>query len=626
MNTFIRKTMFVVIDAVIINLTLIAALVLRFEGSIPEPYLERFRSNILILTIINLLIYMAFRMYKSLWEYASITELYQLFLGTLCGAAASFIITFLRGQMLPRSTYFTAWALAFIMIGGSRLSYRLLRKLKGYFTKGSKKFNRALIIGAGQTGSMIIKELRTHPELKTNPVVVVDKDSSKHNRRINGLPIKGGEEKIAQLVREYRVKVIVIAVPSIHKNDISRLLKVSKELNCKLKMLPGSQNIMDADVDIKLLRDINTDDLLGREKVELNTSQIAEYLKDETVLVTGGGGSIGSELCRQIARYSPKKLLIFDVYENNAYDLQNELNESYAGSLELEVLIGSVRDIQRLEDVFKQYRPGVVFHAAAHKHVPLMEMNPTEAIKNNVFGTMNTAKCAEKYGVKKFIFISTDKAVNPTNIMGATKRMAEMVIQSMNKKGSTIFAAVRFGNVLGSNGSVVPLFLKQIAKGGPLTVTHPEITRFFMTIPEAAQLVIQAGAMANGGEIFILDMGKPVKIVDFARDLIRLAGFEPDVDIKIEFTGLRPGEKLYEELMLQEEGIGQTAHEKIFIGKLTDVDPEIVQKSLVCLKLNQDNPEGIRKCLMNAVPTYQPQKEEQDDEADYQQEKAVISL
>jgi FlaA1/EpsC-like NDP-sugar epimerase len=621
MKTFFRKAMLAAADAVIVNVALFAALSLRFEGSIPEKYFEAFLSNLLILTIIKLLIYTAFRLYRSLWEYASISELIQLFMGTLCGSAASFIIMFARGQLLPRSVYFVAWTLTFLFIGASRFSYRVARKLKRYYEPGRNMQNRALIIGAGQTGSMVIKELRAHPELKTEPVVVVDKDQTKYNSSINGVPIKGGDEKIAELASKYNVNVMIIAVPSIHKNDISRLLKVSRELNCKLKMLPGAQDIMKEDiVDIRQMRDVNTDDLLGRDRIELSTAEIAGYLKNETVLVTGGGGSIGSELCRQIARFSPKKLIILDIYENNAYDLQNELLANHGDELDLEVLIGSVRDIGRLDEIFSQYRPGVVFHAAAHKHVPLMELNPQEAVKNNIIGTLNTARCAEKYEVRKFILISTDKAVNPTNIMGATKRMAEMIVQSMNRRSKTVFAAVRFGNVLGSNGSVIPLFMKQIANGGPVTVTHKEITRFFMTISEASQLVIQAGAMARGGEIFILDMGKPVKIIDLARDLIRMAGFEPDVDINIEFTGLRPGEKLYEELMLEEEGIDQTTHEKIFIGKLSEVDHNEVQRYVSVLEKNLNNVEKLKKCLKWAVPTYQPKKAQPPDEKPYRKE------
>ena len=618
MQTFIRKALLAVLDAILVNIALITALALRFEGNIPDNYFRIYINNIIILTIIKLLIYTVFRLYKSLWEYASITELIQLFIGTLCGSAASFIITFAKDQMLPRSVYLIDWCLAFILLGGSRFSYRIIRKLRRMMLVHGTKRNRAMIIGAGYTGSMVIKELRAHHELKIDPVVVVDKDAKKINSRIHGVPIKGGDDKIKELVSKYNVNVIIIAVPSIHKNDISRLLRLSKELGCKLKMLPGAHDIVDEDLDIKQLRDINTDDLLGREKVELNTVEIAGYLKDETILVTGGGGSIGSELCRQIARFSPKKLLILDIYENNAYDLQNDLVSRYGDSLDLEVLIGSVRDVERMEEVFEEYRPGVVFHAAAHKHVPLMEMNPAEAIKNNIIGTLNTARCAEKFGVKKFILISTDKAVNPTNVMGATKRMAEMIVQSMNKRSQTVFAAVRFGNVLGSNGSVIPLFMRQIVAGGPVTVTHPEITRFFMTISEAAQLVIQAGAMAKGGEIFLLDMGKPMKIVDLARDLIRMAGYEPDVDIKIEFTGLRPGEKLYEELLLEEEGISSTAHEKIFIGKLTEIDYDEVLKNISLIESSLNDKEELKKCLKHAVPTYQPEYLHTDDEMTYE--------
>jgi len=461
-----------------------------------------------------------------------------------------------------------------------------------------------MIVGAGQAGSMVIKELKDHQDLNLIPAVVVDDDAKKHNSYIHGVPVKGGRDKLIELVKEYAVDEIIIAVPSAPRSDISDILRICKETKCKLKKLPGVYEIINEDVSIKSIRDVNIEDLLGRDEVNLNIKEISSYIKNETVLVTGGGGSIGSELCRQIARFHPKKLIILDIYENNAYDLQQELMRSFKNKLNMEVIIASVRDKKRLEQIFDSYRPGVVFHAAAHKHVPLMEVNPTEAVKNNIIGTLNTVQCADRYKVKRFVMISTDKAVNPTNVMGATKRAAEMIVQSMNKNSQTEFVAVRFGNVLGSNGSVIPLFKKQIEAGGPVTVTHPEITRYFMTIPEAAKLVIQAGAMAKGGEIFILDMGQSVKILDLAKDLIKLSGFEPDVDIKIEFTGLRPGEKLYEELLLTEEGVESTRHESIFIGRPLEVDYDELLGKIKELEESLDNTQKMKECLGSIVLNY----------------------
>jgi FlaA1/EpsC-like NDP-sugar epimerase len=436
------------------------------------------------------------------------------------------------------------------------------------------------------------------------PVVVVDDDNKKHNSNIHGVPVKGGRDKLVQLAKEYKIDEIIIAVPSAQKREISDILRICKDTKCKLKKLPGVYEIINDNVSISSIRDVNIEDLLGRDEVNLNIKEISNYIKNETVLVTGGGGSIGSELCRQVARFHPNKLVILDIYENNAYDLQQELIRLFKNKLNLEVIIASIRDKKRLEQIFDYYRPGVVFHAAAHKHVPLMESNAAEAVKNNVIGTLNTVQCADKYKVKKFVMISTDKAVNPTNVMGATKRISEMVVQAMNKQSQTEFVAVRFGNVLGSNGSVIPLFKKQIEAGGPITVTHPEITRYFMTIPEAARLVIQAGAMAKGGEIFILDMGESIKIVDLAKDLIKLSGFVPDVDIKIEFTGLRPGEKLHEELLLDEEGIESTTHKSIFVGKPLELNYDELIGKIKGLEESLDNTQRIKDSLGSIVLNY----------------------
>jgi len=441
------------------------------------------------------------------------------------------------------------------------------------------------------------------------PVVMVDDDKTKHGTKINGVPVASGREKIKELAQQYKIDEIIVAIPSASRKEIAELLKISKETRCRLKTLPNIMDVMDGEVSVKQLRDVRIEDLLGREEVKLDLEEISGYLTNEVVMVTGGGGSIGSELCRQIAKFNPKKLIIFDIYENNAYELQNELMFLYKDKLDLEVVIGSCRDRERLREVFERYKPGVVFHAAAHKHVPLMEGNPSEAIKNNVFGTLNTCRRAVDFGAKKFILISTDKAVNPTNIMGASKRLAEIIVQSMNRMGDTKFAAVRFGNVLGSNGSVIPLFRKQILMGGPVTVTHPEVTRYFMTIPEAARLVIQAGAMAKGGEVFVLDMGDPVRIDDLARDMIRLSGLEPDMDIRIEYTGLRPGEKLYEELLMAEEGLVKTAHEKIFIGKQQDMSFQEVIGCIKALESSMESDEMLRETMARLVLTYRYEKQ-----------------
>jgi FlaA1/EpsC-like NDP-sugar epimerase len=435
---------------------------------------------------------------------------------------------------------------------------------------------------------------------------VVDDDFKKYRGKIHGVPILGTREDIHRIVREKKIDEILIAMPSVSKQKIREIVDICKGTKCSLKTLPGVYEIIDGRVDIKKIRDIQIEDLLGRPPVEVDLESISDYLTNETILVTGGGGSIGSELCRQIASFSPKKLIVFDIYENSVYELQHELERKYGNGLNLQICIGSVRDKNRLKQIFRTYKPQIVFHAAAHKHVPLMESNPMEAIKNNVFGTINVAECADEYRAKRFVLISTDKAVNPTNIMGATKRIAEMVIQAKDRKSKTEFVAVRFGNVLGSNGSVIPLFRKQILEGGPVTVTDSEIIRYFMTIPEAVQLVIQAGAMAKGGEIFVLDMGEPVKIKDLARDLIKLSGFEPDVDIKIEYTGLRPGEKLYEELLMAEEGLRETKHEKIFIGKPVFNDLDQLRKEIEMLKavLMKEDKELMEVVVRKLVPGY----------------------
>lgn len=603
MIVYTRKICLLLADIILINAAMVLSYVIRFEGKVPAQYASAFVRYFLFFTLVMVLINYGLGLYRSLWRYASVDELVKVVLATTAGSAVNFLIAYLFQLGIPRSVHAISWMLIILLAGGSRMSYRVLRRYKAKLRKDSPSSKRVMIVGAGDAGSMVIRELKNHAVGEYEPVVVIDDSRWKHGTKIHDIPVKGGTDKIKEIAAEEKIDEIIIAMPSAGKKRISEIVKLCQQTKCRLKTLPGIYEIIDGRVSVKSIRDVSIEDLLGREEVKLNTSEIASYIQNETILVTGGGGSIGSELCRQIARFNPKKLLILDIYENNAYDLQNELKHTFK-KLNLEVIIASVRDPERLREVFRTHRPGVVFHAAAHKHVPLMEANPAEAIKNNVIGTLNTARCADELGVRRFVLISTDKAVNPTNIMGATKRVAEMIIQAMDKISKTEYVAVRFGNVLGSNGSVIPLFKKQIAHGGPVTVTHAEITRFFMTIPEAVRLVIQAGAMAEGGEIFVLDMGEPVKIADLARDLIRLSGFEPDVDIRLEYTGLRPGEKLYEELLLHEEGIRSTKQQGIFVAKPSDVTYNEVVMWVKALENSMGNTDNLKECMARIVPTY----------------------
>ncbi len=619
----LRKTTLLAADIILVNAALYLALIICFNARVPQYYSEIFVNFGILMSFVQIGIFYLFGLYRSLWEYASIEELLQIVAATLVSQGVTSFTAYIAGSHFPLNVYFIAWLLTCMATGGIRLSYRYVRRIsKSTFEQklfsvfgvrhikalkpvsGYTKTRRVMIFGAGCAGSMIIKELKDNAEINMVPVIVVDDNKAKHGTRLNGVRVKSGRANIREYVERYMVDDIIVAIPSAQKRDMSEILRLCKETKCKIKTLPEMSNLINGKSGVKQLREIKIEDLLGRDEVKLDMKEIAAYLKNEIVLVTGGGGSIGSELCRQIARFGPKKLIIFDIYENSAYDLQNELLHTFSDKLDLEVLIGSCRDRLRLKEVFERYRPGVVFHAAAHKHVPLMEGSPAEAVKNNVFGTLNTARRADDYGAKKFILVSTDKAVNPTNIMGASKRLAEIIVQSMNRMSKTKFAAVRFGNVLGSNGSVIPLFSKQILQGGPVTVTHPEINRYFMTIPEASQLVMQAGALAEGGEVFVLDMGEPVKIDDLARDMIRLSGLEPDSDIKIEYTGLRPGEKLYEELLMAEEGLVKTKHDKIFIGKQSDMSFKEVIMYIKALENTVEDDDLVKECMAKLVPTY----------------------
>ena len=496
-----------------------------------------------------------------------------------------------------------------MFVGGSRFSYRLIRLIKKDFpTKEKRELEKVMIVGAGEAGEKIYREIYTSQNIYKEVVCFIDDDKTKIGRRIHDVLIYGGRHDIQEACDKYKIDEILVAMPSIDQKEMAEILNICKDTKCKIKKLPGIYQMVNGDVHLSDFKEVEVQDLLGRDPIEVNLSEIMDYVTDQVVMVTGGGGSIGSELCRQIAAAKPKQLIIVDIYENNAYDIQLELKHDYP-QLNLETMIASVRNTDKVNDLFKKYHPDIVYHAAAHKHVPLMEDSPNEAVKNNVFGTLNVARACDQYKTKRMILISTDKAVNPTNVMGATKRMCEMIVQTINKQSQTEFVAVRFGNVLGSNGSVIPLFKKQIKAGGPVTVTHPDIIRYFMTIPEAVSLVLQAGAYAKGGEIFILDMGKPVKIADMARNLIKLSGYEPDIDIKIEYTGLRPGEKLYEELLMKEEGLQDTPNKLIHIGKPIELDEDSLFDRLNHLKdeaYKETN--DIRTLIKEIVPTYQPKE------------------
>ncbi|BBF44250.1 UDP-N-acetylglucosamine 4,6-dehydratase [Lachnospiraceae bacterium KM106-2] len=554
-------------------------------------------------TIVTLVIFFLFRMYNSLWRYASIDEVVNiLYACTLAEAIQFFGIK--MANLTMSTTYFGIdFMLMITLVTASRFCYRFLRLYSSKAHAENKR--KIMIIGAGEAANAIIKEITISSYLDGVVVCAIDDNKDKINSYIQGVKIVGDRSSIVHCVREYQVTDIIIAMPSVGRRDIKEILDICKDTGCQMKILPGMYQLINEEVSVSRLRRVEIEDLLGREPIQLNVGNIMTYISDKVVLVTGGGGSIGSELCRQIVKYAPKQLVIFDIYENNAYDIQQELKHDYP-NVDVRVIIGSVRNTERVNKLFETYRPDIVYHAAAHKHVPLMEDSPNEAIKNNVFGTYKTAIAASKYGAKRFVLISTDKAVNPTNVMGASKRMCEMIIQAFNRNSDTEFVAVRFGNVLGSNGSVIPLFRKQIEAGGPVTVTHPDIIRYFMTIPEAVSLVLEAGALARGGEIFILDMGEPVKILDLAKNLIRLSGYTIGRDIQIQFTGLRPGEKLFEEMLMDEEGLKETNNKMIHIGKPIEFNEELFFEKLDDLyKSVYSECDNVRELIKEMVPTYQ---------------------
>lgn len=601
-----------ILDVIFIAASFFFGLWMRYEfqySAIPKIYIIYYIRTMIPWIIISIFVFSRFRLYNSIWVFVGFDELFRVVLSYGILLVIEVVAVFLLPFKMPIAYYVIGIILSFMCTVGIRFSYRILRRFLNDVSFGGKDDTREriMIIGAGEAGRILINEYARSSYVHGNVVCIIDDNPSKRNRILEGIPIVGASDEIPEMVKAYRVDKIVFAIPSAETDIRRRILNICNSTGCKIQAIPGIYQLVNGEISISKLRNVDITDLLGRDQIQVNMDEIFQYIFDKVVLVTGGGGSIGSELCRQIAKSVPKRLIIFDIYENNAYDIQMELNRKYP-NLNLTVLIGSVRDRGRLDAVMKEYRPEIIFHAAAHKHVPLMEDSPNESIKNNVFGTYRTALSAVEYGVKKFVLISTDKAVNPTNIMGASKRLCEMVIQMMSRRNSgTDFVAVRFGNVMGSNGSVIPLFKKQIAEGGPVTVTHPEITRFFMTIPEAVSLVLQAAYYAKGGEIFVLDMGQPVKIADMARNLIRLSGFEPDVDIHIEYTGLRPGEKLYEEVLMAEEGLRETENKLIHIGNPIEMDDQEFLRQLDRLeRAYEGETDDMKSIVAEIVPTYHP--------------------
>ena len=608
---FYRRTCLVLYDVISVVLASYVAILWRYDfhlDLIPRHFMRPIERMLPLNILATLVIFYVMRLYSSLWAFAGETELQNIVMACALSTLADGIgLQFFRitAQAVPRSYYPAYLAVLVVCIFASRFSYRFFRSLK-HKQQNKKNKISVMVIGAGEAANVIIKEI-VNSNFSTMVIrCIIDDDKGKWGRYIQGIKVVGGREKIVECADIYDVDEIIVAMPSASRVEIRNILEICKDTNCKLRSLPGMYQLVNGEVNISKLRDVEVEDLLGRDPITVDMDSILGYVQGKVVLVTGGGGSIGSELCRQIATHRPRQLVIVDIYENSVYDVQQELKSDFP-ELDLVVLIASVRNTNRMNYIFSKYKPDIVYHAAAHKHVPLMEVSPNEAIKNNVFGTWKTAQAAVQNGVKKFVMISTDKAVNPTNIMGASKRICEMIIQTYNRHYETEFVAVRFGNVLGSNGSVIPLFKKQIAAGGPVTVTHPDIIRYFMTISEAVSLVLQAGVYAKGGEIFVLDMGEPVKILDLAKNLIRLSGYKVDEDIRIEFTGLRPGEKLYEEMLMREEGLTDTANKLIHIGRPIEFDETLFYVQLNNLKHAVENEcEDVRSLIQEIVPTYVP--------------------
>ena len=608
-NVVSKVALIMLMDVIATAVSFFLGLWFRYDftfRAISPVHLQGYLSSIGLWCAITVAVFCLFRLYNSIWAYVGTSEVFRITGAYAVLAVIGVLLFHFDGSLMPRSSMLVGFLFSYASTVAIRFSYRLVRTAQrqiSHITHANGVKN-VMIIGAGDAGRALATEFTNSDHIRDHLSCVIDDNSSKWNKQLCGVPIVGGRKDIQDAVKRYRIGKIIFAIPSCSAKTRKEILDICATTGCEVQTLPGIFQMVNGDVSVSKLRNVDPQDLLGREPVETNLDEIVGYISGKVVLVTGGGGSIGSELCRQIARANPRQLVILDIYENNAYDIQMELRRTHP-ELNLVVLIGSVRNTARVNSVMETYRPELVFHAAAHKHVPLMEDSPNEAIKNNVIGTYKLSKAAAAYGVKRFVLISTDKAVNPTNIMGASKRLCEMVVQMMNRESETEFVAVRFGNVLGSNGSVIPLFKKQIEAGGPVTVTHPDIIRYFMTIPEAVSLVLQAGYYAKGGEIFILDMGEPVKIDTMARNMIRLSGYEPDVDIKIEYTGLRPGEKLYEELLMKEEGLQETANKRIHIGKPIEMDDEAFKRQLDRLdKASRSESEDIKDIVAEIVPTY----------------------
>lgn len=611
-SAFIKSTLMMLYDIFAVNFAYIFVMLLG--GG--QQNMSAIWQRALPVTVIFIVLYHAFKIYSSMWEYAGIREVWNVAMATaiggISGIAVDLILSSIGGAASELKNgcfdaYFYVFGtlVAIVLVAGMRVIYRLVRRYyRERSLKNEEKLDRVMIVGAGDMGMIIINELEVNNYARGKPIIAVDDNPLKVGKRIRGIPVKGTCDQIPELAKKYNINTIILCLPSVDSERQTEILRIAVKTGCKLKTSPSLLEMTDTSQGGRI-RDVNITDLLSRPEVELNRD-VCSYLKDQVVLVTGGGGSIGSELCRQVSKYHPKKIVVFDIYENSAYLLKQQLDAYHKGNPEIDIRIGSVRDQARLREIFDEFHPSIVFHAAAHKHVPLMEDSPKEAVKNNVFGTFNVASIAVEYNVKRFVNISSDKAVNPANVMGATKRITEMIVQYFERKckNSTIFTAVRFGNVLGSSGSVIPIFTEQIKNGGPVMVTHPEITRYFMTIPEAAQLVVQAGGLAKGGEIFVLDMGEPVKIVTLAENLIMLSGYKPYTEIEIKFSGLRPGEKLYEELVLDEESSERkmTANNKIFVTKPVDMNDELFEKELEKLKKADEN--EVRGIIKEIVPNF----------------------
>ncbi len=628
-------------DIISIHLAYFLALWLRFDcvfSIIPRRYFMAYLHSVTVYSALAVLLFWCVRMYRGVWRYASVNELIRTFFGSVCASALYSAGITLLLQRMPLSFYVWGAGMQFILLLAPRFSYRLLLFFRAASQKNSDALNRVMLIGAGSAGQMLLRDIRSSDSINDRVICIIDDNPNKWNRLIDGVPIVGGREDILASAEKYKIDKIYFAIPSASVEDKKEILSICSETGCELKQLPGLYQLVLGQLSVSAMKDVAIEDLLGREPIQADLQGVFRFINDKVVLVTGGGGSIGSELCRQVAAHNPRQLIIFDIYENNAYAIQLELKKKFP-DLNLEVLIGSVRDSRRMMDVFAEYRPQIVYHAAAHKHVPLMEDSPNEAIKNNAIGTYKTAYAAMLHGCERFVLISTDKAVNPTNIMGASKRLCEMIIQSFDAKIKagkareipqlfthlvdedvdpgktgeafrdvrTEFVAVRFGNVLGSNGSVIPIFKRQIEEGGPVTVTHPDIIRYFMTVSEAVSLVMLAGTYAHGGEIFVLDMGEPVKIDTLARNLIKLSGYKPDVDIKVVYTGLRPGEKLYEEKLMAEEGLRKTDNDLIHIGCPIPFDSDLfLQQMAGLMNAAYHNSKDIREHVAAMVSTYHP--------------------